>query len=838
MKEVLDYNVAPEHYNLKIEIENDHFTGEEEVNLKVLRKTNKFNFNEDSLELKEVKLFVNDEEKQISFVSENTFVNLEIQDGEICCEDKVILFIKFKGYYSEDMWGFYKSKYNEDDLFSTDFEPTNARRAFPSWDQPDMKAAFTISIKPLEGFGALSNSSLKEIKDGYYCFNTTPKMSTYIVAYISGKLEAFEWQTKRGVPIKVYSHKDEKDWGEYPAKVAAECLDFFEEYFNIEYPLPKLDLVTIPTFVSGAMENWGLVTFRKTSLLFDKETSSLRSKKNIALTVCHELAHMWFGNLVTMSWWNDLWLNEGFATWASYLAMNNLSKDLIDWDVWTEFINDDIESGMKHDCLKSSHPIAVTVNKPSDINQIFDTISYSKGASMIRMLEGYIGEEAFKEGIRNYLNKFKYSNASTDDLWMSFREELNVQVIMNDWITRQGFPILNIKDTSENSNNSASSETEDDHTNFNLNIEQQRFLLSGTNNRDLWKIPLKIRWFGEQENTETILMIDKNLTLQKKSKIYKFNDEASSFYRVRYPLQNLAELLKLDISTSNKLNLINDIFALIFSNRMLAIDGIVLSELFIRESNPEILSSILTNLSKIRSIFSDETRVVNHINEVIWDITGERAKNIDFLNKNLKTDESVSNSLLLWYAFSTNNKDLNQKLNEGFDFYKQGKSLNPEYIRSIFSSVADAKFDDLWKLAKESKLPDEKTMALSSLAHMKKENMLKKMLSLYTEIEPHNSIYFFLYLSGNLVHRSLIINYILDNFDNIRSFMKNDRLFQYVIENVLGIVSCHKLGDKVIEILTNKKNGDIVMAINKTIEKIKHNQEFREYNSDLVTEKD
>ena len=842
MKEVLDYNVKPEHYNLSVVIQEEYFTGDVKIDLIVLKNTNQFNFNSDSLDLLEVKLMVNDSEKKISINSENTFCLIKIEEGEISIKDKVYLSIKFKGCYSQDMWGFYKSKYNEDDLFSTDFEPTNARRAFPCWDQPDMKATFDIAIKPLEGYNALSNSSLKEIKNGYYIFNTTPKMSTYIVAYISGKLEAYETQTKRGVPIRVYAHKDEKAWGEYSGRVAAECLDFFEKYFGIDYPLPKLDFVTIPAFVSGAMENWGLVTFRKTSLLYDKNTSSQRSKKRIAETVCHELAHMWFGNLVTMKWWNDLWLNEGFATWASYLAMNNISKELIDWDVWPEFIMADIESGMRHDFLKNSHPIAVTVNKPSDINQIFDTISYSKGASMIRMLEGYIGEEEFQKGIRDYLNKFKYSNACTEDLWLSFSAELNVQVIMNDWITRQGFPILNIKDTSECTKSTLTLDSDDptdvDPSEYSLIIEQQRFLLSGPSNRDLWKIPIKIRWFGETESTENILMIEKNLTIPKKNKIYKLNDEASGFYRVRYPLQNLADLIKIGISTSNKLNIINDIFALIFSNKMLAIDGIVLSELFSRETNAEILGSILSNLGKIRSIFADEKNVVKHINEVIWDITGERAKSIDLHCQDIKCENVIANSLLLSYGLSTGDKDLKKKLSDAYDLYKQGKYINPEYIRSIFASVADTKFEDLWKLAKESKLPDERIMALSSLAYIYKDSALKNMISMYKEIEPHNSIYFFLYLPCNLMHRTFIINYILDNFDDIRSYMKNDRLFQYVIEDVLGVVSYSQLGDKTINLLLTKKNGDITMAINKTIEKIKHNQEFRDHNSDLVSERE
>ncbi|EOB14095.1 M1 family aminopeptidase 1 [Nosema bombycis CQ1] len=332
MKEVLDYNVLPENYFIKIKIEEDHFTGEEEVKVNIMKNTHQFNFNVWKMEFSEINFEINGKIHTPRLEVQEEVATLFFEE-ELKANTQGLLRILYKGVYSEDMWGFCKSKYNEDLLFSTDFEPTCARRAFPCWDQPDMKATFDISVCPLPGHGALSNSSLKEIKDGYFVFNTTPKMSTYIVAFISGKLEAVEAKTKRNVPIGVYAHKDEKEWGRYALNVAVECLDFFEDYFGILYPLPKLDLVCIPAFVSGAMENWGLVTFRKTSLLLN-ESSSYRSKKLIAETVCHELAHMWFGNLVTMAWWNDLWLNEGFATWAASLALANLSKSLVNWEVW------------------------------------------------------------------------------------------------------------------------------------------------------------------------------------------------------------------------------------------------------------------------------------------------------------------------------------------------------------------------------------------------------------------------------------------------------------------------------------------------------------------------
>lgn len=839
MREVLDYTVVPKHYDLKVKINPNCFSGEVTIYLHVNQKTNKFNFNSLELDLNKFILTVNNVEIETK-IKDNDLgvISVELVNSELKKDDDVFVYIEFTGQYSDDMWGFYKSKYNLYDLYSTDFEPTNARKAFPCWDQPDMKATFNIAVEPLEGYCALSNSSLKEIKDGVYYFNTTPKMSTYIVAYISGVLESYNINTKRNVPIKVYAHPDETEWGAYAAKVAAECLDFFEEYFGIDYPLPKLDLVTIPTFVSGAMENWGLVTFRKTSLLYKEKSSSLRSKKIIAETVCHELAHMWFGNLVTMKWWNDLWLNEGFATWAASLAMYNLSKNLIDWDVWTDFISNDIEAGMTYDCLDSSHPIAVEVNNPSEISQIFDNISYSKGASMIRMLEGYIGAETFRDGIRKYLNNFKFDNATTDDLWKSFPESLNVADLMNDWINRKGYPILKVGDTPENDEIYLDSvELADKNTIINENdmflfIRQHRFLMANRDTTDLWKVPVCIKWFNEESNIQNILITLRDCKIKKNSSLYKFNFGATGFYRVQYPLHDLTNLLAHDLSTPDRLNIVNDLFAIIDSKQRKAYDGVILSKCFKEETNADILSAVLSSLYKFKSIFYDSENAQKNLQKNILDLVATKARQID-LFKILNVEKMSTNKILLQYAFLSGDEQTILNLQSA---YKRKDNVCPDYLGSVFSASADLKYEELFNIYCESKLPEEKVVALSSLAMIQNSDILLKMLKKYQEIEPHNSIYLFLPLSSNIKNRKMILNFVCDEFDNIRSFMKNDRLFQYVIERILGIASTKDMANRIKDILINKRGGEITSAVDKTIEKICHTLEFKKFNENMTHE--
>ncbi|ELA45804.1 hypothetical protein VCUG_02709, partial [Vavraia culicis subsp. floridensis] len=303
------------------------------------------------------------------------------------------LSITFNGRVTTKMEGFYSSEYGTDQkMYSTHFEPTDARKAFPCFDHPAMKATFDIEITADKDLTILSNMSAKdEVIKGTrktVTFNRMKRTSTYLIAFVVGDLQKI---TKGRV--SVYSTYD-VDQGMYALHVADQVLQFFEEYFGIEYPLDKLDMVAVPEFSMGAMENWGLITYRETSLLFNKDKSSMTQRRLIAETVAHEIAHQWFGNLVTPKWWDDLWLNEGFATWAAALGCNairekqkndpnivnpiNTKELLIDWEPWVSFINDDLDRGMESDMLDSSHPIKVPVYHPSEINQIFDAISYSK----------------------------------------------------------------------------------------------------------------------------------------------------------------------------------------------------------------------------------------------------------------------------------------------------------------------------------------------------------------------------------------------------------------------------------------------------------------------------
>lgn len=360
---------------------------------------------------------------------------------------KAQLEIKFTGHLNDKMAGFYRSTYKKEDgtegiLATSQMEPTDARRAFPCFDEPALKATYTVTLIADKNLTCLSNmdvaaetdvqstisgSTRKAVK-----FNKSPLMSTYLVAFIVGELNYVETNAFR-VPVRVYAPPGQDiEHGRFSLDLAAKTLAFYEKVFGIEFPLPKMDQVAIPDFAQGAMENWGLVTYRVVDLLLDEKASGAATKERVAEVVQHELAHQWFGNLVTMDWWEGLWLNEGFATWASWYSCNAFYPE---WNVWQTFVTDTLQGALSLDSLRSSHPIEVPVKRADEINQIFDAISYSKGSCVLRMISTYLGEDTFLEGVRRYLKKHAYGNTQTGDLWASLADASGKQVeeVMASW---------------------------------------------------------------------------------------------------------------------------------------------------------------------------------------------------------------------------------------------------------------------------------------------------------------------------------------------------------------------------------------------------------------------
>eukprot|EP00808_Paulinella_micropora_P009430 g1062.t1 len=372
---------------------------------------------------------------------------------------KLTLYLDFKGDLTDKLAGFYRSQYKKNGqprwIATTQFQATDARRAFPCFDEPAMKATFAIRLDVPKGYHALSNmpeeSARPKKNDRWdFIFQTSVKMSTYLVAFVVSdfaKVETSYISTDNTVKkVRVWAPSGKQQWGEMAVQTGAKMMQHYEKYFDIPFPLPKQDMVAVPDFSMGAMENWGLVIYREECLLYQEAEQGARDKQRVAIVVAHELAHQWFGNLVTMEWWDGLWLNEGFA---SYMEYEGTAHVFPEWDMRTQFFDQTMAGALAFDGTEETHAILQEVDHPDQINELFDAISYSKGASLVRMMNAFMGDQIFLSGLSNYLKKYAYGNAETEDLWSHMAAAVSSQgkntpvaAIMNQWATQAGFPML------------------------------------------------------------------------------------------------------------------------------------------------------------------------------------------------------------------------------------------------------------------------------------------------------------------------------------------------------------------------------------------------------------
>src|SRR3989344_1010145 len=440
----LEPHFRPERYKIMLhpDLEKFTFNGEETIYFSLTKPDNKIILHAHELKIKLALLKNKAGEiraKKINFDARSEtatiFFHKKIPKGGGELE------LKFEGVLNDKMRGFYRSQFEHEGrtkyIVTTQFESTDARRAFPCVDEPSAKAVFDVTLIVPKHFCAISNTyetSVKEHKSGYQIieFAPTPKMSTYLLAFIAGEFEHIEAKTKEGITVRVFATPGKIHQAKFALDVAVKTLSYFSDYFKVPYPLPVLDLIAIPDFPSGAMENWGAVTYRESAILVDSDHSSLQNKQWVALVIAHELAHQWFGNLVRM----------------------------------------DLSRALQLDALVNTHPIEIEVSHPSEIREIFDAVRYSKGASIIRMLADFLGERDFRDGLRHYLKKHQYANAATDDLWRAFEEVSGkpVKNMMKHWTGKPGYPVLRESDKDKS-----------------FEIHQHRFFssaLSRKNNKD------------------------------------------------------------------------------------------------------------------------------------------------------------------------------------------------------------------------------------------------------------------------------------------------------------------------------------------------------------------
>jgi len=626
---LLPSDVEPVKYDLTLEPDLERFTfeGVVKIDVKVNVATEVVSVHQKQLVISEAK-FTPSEAGAKAMEAEE--ITLKVKDmtatfgfAEVLPVGDGVLEIKFRGILNDQMAGFYRSKYKDSKgatkyMGVTQFEAIDARRCFPCWDEPAKKAIFTVTMMFPAELTCLSNmpqSRSEVMADGRRkeTFMPTPKMSTYLLAFCIGEYEFISGQAKGGTLARVFCPPGSIAKCTYALKCCIRSLDFYNDFFGIDYPLPKLDMIAIPDFSAGAMENWGLVTYREVALLCDEKTVSSTQKQRICSVIAHELAHQWFGNLVTMAWWDDLWLNEGFANWMQTFATDALHPE---WKIWESYVSTEQARALNLDALRSSHPIQVPIGKAQEVEEVFDAISYCKGGSVVRMLYAVLGAEDFQKGLRSYFAKHKYGNTETIDLWNAWSEASgkNIPDMMNSWTEKMGYPLLKvIKDPYEQAGDSWDE----------IEVEQCWFLADGSveagDEQKTWVIPVKV--LTDQGVDPTTYFFDcskgKKQTLkvetQRKdsSKFMKLNGGQHVPVRVQYPdsmmtlfAQRLIPVAcrETDCKAEDRIGLLSDTYALSKSGALNPIQLVNLLSAFKNEHNDKVwseLASVLGGLDKV-----------------------------------------------------------------------------------------------------------------------------------------------------------------------------------------------------------------------------------------------
>ena len=667
------------------------------------------------------------------------------------------LAIKFTGVLNDKLHGFYRSTYKGADgqdkpMASTQFESTDARRAFPCWDEPAIKAVYQVTLVVGEKLTAISNAGIvretllagtgkKEV-----VFAESMKMSTYLVAFVVGEFEATEPVMVGNAPLRVWAVPGKKRLAKFAVDIGKASLEHFSAYYGLAYPGDKLDLIAIPDFASGAMENLGAITFRETALLVDSDKATRAELERVADVVSHENAHMWFGDLVTMCWWNGLWLNEAFATFMEMLAVDAWKPEWRRWDSFTV----SRAAAMQVDGLKSTRPIEFPVEKPEEAAGMFDVLTYEKGASVLRMLEQYLGAERFRDGIRLYLQRHQFANTETTDLWNALEESTGqpVRALMDTWIYQPGYPLISVAKEGRT-----------------LVLSQQifRYIQDGTEVERKWHVPIFLRLSTSSGiAVKTLLLTEKQQRVEFSGDIdwAVVNAGGHGFYRVRYSAE-LAESLKGDqrktLSAVERFGLVNDAWATTLAGVTSLPDYLGLIELLRDEDDVNVWTTVIGSCHQLARILHDGQRTgfEKRLRALL-------AAAVERAGWTVKSGESELASQLrgdLIGALGTvaDDKTAQERARELFAAYeKHADSVDRNLLPALVSIVAhtgrEADYEKFVTKFKNAQTPQDETRYLFALANFRDARLIDRTLDLTVdgEVRTQNSPYL---MRGILLNR-------------------------------------------------------------------------------------
>lgn len=714
--------------------------------------------------------------------NQNSYDEVRLHTTDKIFPGQYVIMLNFTGKITRNMEGIYPCYFDldgkEQKLIATQFESHHAREAFPCIDEPEAKATFDLVLGTPISKAVLGNTPVKQqifakkAGDDYSptknkgathqrtFFETTPRMSTYLLAFAFGDMEHLEAKTKDGVLVRTYATPDNIKHTRFSLDVAVQCLEFYNDYFDIPYPLAKCDFVALPDFASGAMENWGLITFREQALLVDDKNTSMPMKQWVAQVVAHELTHQWFGNLVTMKWWNDLWLNESFASWMAYLAVDHLFPE---WQIWDDFIVSEQSQALKLDALENSHPIQVVINHPDEIRTIFDAISYEKGASVILMLKGYLGDEAFRDGLRLYLKRHAYGNTESTDLWAAWEEASKKPVgeFMGAWTNQPGYPIV-YSDGQQ--------------------VLQERFYLNPATDKasTVWPVPL----LCEGSAVSQIIDVKKEVKIPSDSLL---NQGRTGFYRTAYSpelSQQHAKAVKAGkISVIDRIGLLADSFEAAKAGYTSTVDTLKLLEAFASEDDTFVWDVMSSVLGGIRHTMRDD-KLREALKPLGRQIAATQVKRLGWDTKPGEShfDTLLRPTVLATAAVSDDKTVVDEALNR-FNAMKKPEDIDPDIRGIVYGTAArkggQAEFDKLLQLHNDSKNSEDRVTMSAALTGFRQPEIIKQALKQISgkNVRLQDAAYWVAYSFANRFARDATWQWMVDNWDWLATNMGSDLSF-------------------------------------------------------------
>ncbi|MGE3271452.1 MAG: M1 family metallopeptidase [Chloroflexota bacterium] len=839
----LPKTVLPERYELTLtpDIVAFTYTGEERVSLQISEPVSEILLNAVDLELFDVTLSNAAGETltgTVAMIAEEERASIRLNGT--AAPGAWTLDLKFSGILNDRLHGFYRSTYTDPNgqqqvIATTQMEAVDARRAFPCWDEPEMKAVFSVTLVVDEGLMAVSNGQqLSETPTGNgkiaVKFADTIKMSTYLVCFVVGKLEATDPVDVDGTPLRIIFVPGKRHMADFALEVGAFTLRFFADYYGIPYPGDKLDMIALPDFAAGAMENLGAITYRETALLADTSIASHADLERVADVIAHEIAHMWFGDLVTMKWWNGIWLNEAFATFMEMLAVDAFRPA---WQRWNTF-SIGRSSAMTTDGLQNTRPIEFTVRRPEECESMFDILTYEKGAAVLRMLEQYLGAKEFQKGIALYLKSHEYANAETTDLWDAIEEATGEpsRKIMDSWIFQGGHPVVSVEKTANGNG---------------VQLSQQRFryLSTADDAAARWQVPVMMRVkTADGIETRKVLVEEGSTTVDFGAPVdwVVANERGSGFFRARYSpdlLTSLTASVQDTLSAVERFNLVSDTWASVVAGLTPVSDFLALARLFGTETDRNVWVALLSGLEFIHRMLPAADRP--KLQSLVRELVSPSVERLGWTRKDGEADLTAQLRGTLIAALGTTGEDAatQQRARELHAAYVKDRSaVDRDVVPAVIAINAHtgdaATYDLFWSRYKSAATPQEETRYLFALGSFPDRALLQKTLdaSITSEVRTQNAPFLIGSLMTNLEGGDLAWKFVKEHWDEmVARFPDNTH-----VRMLAGItaLSTPALASEIEEFFSVPRVRQGQKTLDQHIERLRINLAFRQREGDKL----